>query len=132
MFVNVKIFLLKSAIWISGVSLRYHQEFSIVWSCIIFFKIFENMCKRKIGQKFLGSVLENFLKATLQLVGKWDGCLIDKLWTWVIEMANILAPSFKNLPNIFSLLGALFISSFFRSFKINWHWFNWHKLSIFL
>ena len=99
-------------------------KYSIVWLCVIYSIIFETIGKREIGRKFLVSVLEpclyrGFSLVNIQLFGKWDS-LIDKLQNWFIMVANILVPSFKNLPDILSILAALFTSIFLKSFKATW------------
>ena len=72
--------------------------------------IFEIDGSNEIGLQLEGSVFFPFLKidfsfATLQALGKTP-CEIERLQSAEMDFANMLAPSFKNLPENLSTMAA--------------------------
>ena len=84
---------------------------SIVYSCTILSSTFDISGRREIGQEFLGSVLEPFLKSGFNFaILHASGNLpeeIDRLHSCVVGMANIEAPFFRKIPERSSIPGAL-------------------------
>ena len=89
---------------------------SIVCSCTILSSTFDVSDRRESGLKFLGSVLEPFLKsgfnvAILQAPGNLTE-EIDRFHSCVIGVANNDASPFRKIPEWSSMLGALLSSIF--------------------
>ena len=113
-----------------GIRILCFVRYSIVGLCIIFIMIFETINRGEIARKFLERFShKDFLKVNLYLFGKWDS-FKDKLWIWVKEIANIVASSFKNLPDICGALRDLVQfntapSVFFTFLKL----YKWYQIA---